>query len=652
MDVGAAQRLLRIVGRLSRLDLIASEEQAERVRRLLPPGARLVPAEQRSDAIGQLTSAFSLNLQALSLLALVVGMFLVYNTVTFSVVQRRAVLGTLRALGTTPGQVMALVLAETAAAAAVGTLFGVGTGWLLGQGAVRLVTRTINDLYFVLAVTSAPLTAASVAKASALGVGAGILAAVPAALEASRVEPAVALRPSTLTARSQRVVPAIAALGVLVAGVGALVLADFPRSLAASFGGLFGIVLGLALVVPLATLGAMRLLAAPAGWTAGTLGRMATRTVARAVGRTGVAVAALMIAVSVTIGVSLMIQGFRATVENWLDLSLRADIFVSAPLPGGARESPTIDPAVAGRVAAVPGVADVETFRAARVASPSGELRLAVTDSRRARPAALYRFAEGRPDEIWRRVTEGAVIVSEPFAYRRGLPAHGGTVVLQTDRGLATFPVAGIFYDYATEQGLVLMSRNVYERYFDDRALSSLGVFVAEGRSAEDVAAALRQALAGTALQVTPHRALRAQALRVFDRTFAVTEGLRFLAVAVAFIGVWSALMALQLERTRELATLVAIGLTPGQLRKLTLLETGLMGLLAGILSLPTGFLLAAILVDVINVRSFGWTMRLVTSPWVFAQAVLTSVFAALLASVYPLWRLERMPLASALRHE
>jgi putative ABC transport system permease protein len=249
-------------------------------------------------------------------------------------------------------------------------------------------------------------------------------------------------------------------------------------------------------------------------------------------------------------------------------------------------------------------------------------------------------------------VTDGAVIVSEPFAYRHSLPAHGGAVARQTDRGPATFPVAGIFYDYATEQGLVLMSRNVYERWFDDRAISSLGVFVAEGRAVEDVAASLRQALAGTALQVTPNRALRAQALRIFDRTYAVTEALRLLAVAVAFIGVWSALMAQQLERTRELATLVAIGLLPGQLRKLTLLETGLMGLLAGVFSLPTGLLLAAILVDVINVRSFGWTMRLVASPEIFVQAVVTSVVAALAASLYPLWRLERMSLASALRQE
>jgi putative ABC transport system permease protein len=652
LDVGAAQRLLRMTGRLSRLDLVATEDEAARVLPLLPAGVSLARAGKRSDALGQLTTAFSLNLRALSLLALVVGLFLIYNTVTFSVVQRRAVLGTLRALGATPAQVFGLVLVETAAAAAVGTILGLGFGWLLGQGAVRLVTRTINDLYFLLAVREAPLTAVAAAQAALLGIGAGVLSAAPAALEAARVEPVVALRPSTLAARSRSALPALAGSGLAAAAAGVVLLAALPRSLAASFAGLFAIVLGLALIVPLATVGAMSLAAGPAALAAGTLGRLATRTVARSVGRTGVAVAALMVAVSVTIGVGLMIQAFRATVENWLDLSLRADVFIAAPLPGGAREGPSLAPDVIPRVLAAPGVAAVETFRAVKVDSPSGEVHLAVADPRRARPAALYRFAEGSPDEIWKRVTEGAVIVSEPFAYRRGLPARGGVVTLQTDRALVDFPVAGVFYDYATEQGLVLMSRNVYERHYDDRGVSSLGVYVAGGRSPDEVAAGLRRALAGTALQVTPNGALRAHALRVFDRTFAVTQALRLLAVAVAFIGVCSALMSLLVERTRELATLVALGLTPGQLRTLTLLESGLMGLLAGVLSLPMGLLLAVILVDVINVRSFGWTMRLVASPSVFAQALLLSVLAALLASLYPMWRLQRLPLSSALRQE
>jgi putative ABC transport system permease protein len=652
MDVGAAQRLFRGEGRLTRIDLILDGDEAARVERLLPPGARLAPASEQAGSVAQLTAAFSLNLTALSLLALLVGVFLIYNTVMFGVVQRRVVFGTLRLLGVTGGQVFALILVEAAAAAAAGVLLGLGLGWALGQGAVRLVTRTINDLYFVLSVREAPLTAAAALKGAALGIGAGLLAALAPALEASRVEPIVALRPSTFEGKTRRLLPWVSLSGLLLALLGTCVLLGLPRSLVMSFAGLFLIVLGLAFVTPVATLVLMEGAGPLAAVIAGTLGRLAARTVTRAVSRTGVAIAALMIAVSVTIGVSLMIESFRSTVENWLDLSLRADLIVAAPTVGGTRAAPALSPDVPARLAAVPGVAGLETFRSVKVASPQGEVQLALTAPRRERSAGLYRFAEGSPAETWRRMREGAVVVSEPFAYRHEVPAHGGSVTLLTDRGPHTFPVAGIFYDYATERGLVLVAREVYERYWDDRAISSVGVYLAPGSNVDEVADALRKALAGSALRVTSNRSLRAQALGVFDRTFAVTQALRLLAVVVAFIGVWSALMALQVERTRELATLQALGLTGRQLWGLTFLETGFMGMTAGLLSLPTGFLLASILVNVINVRSFGWTMRLHADPLVFAQAFALSVAAALLASVYPLLRLQRMPLATALRQE
>src|SRR5437867_8844172 len=652
MDVGAAQRLFGGEGRLSRIDLILEGDEAARVARLLPPGTRLAPASEQAGAVAQLTAAFSLNLTALSLLALLVGMFLIYNTVMFGVVHRRAVFGTLRVLGVTGDQVFALILVEAAAASAAGILLGLGLGWALGQGAVRLVTRTINDLYFVLSVREAPLTAAAALKGTALGIGAGVLAALAPALEASRVEPIVALRPSTLEGKTRRLLPWMSLSGLLLAVLGSGTLGWLPRSLVMSFAGLFAIVLGLALVTPLVTLVFMRGAGPLAGAAVGTLGRLAARTVTRAVGRNGVAIAALTIAVSVTIGVGLMIESFRSTVENWLDLSLRADIFVAAPTTGGTRSAPALSPDVPARVAALPGVARLETFRSVKVASPLGEVQLAVADPRWERSAALYRFAEGSPAETWRRMRGGAVVVSEPFAYRHQVPPRGGSVTLLTDRGPHTFPVAGVFYDYATERGLVVVVRDVYERYWDDRAISSLGVYVAPGRKVDEVVGALRAVLAGTALRVTSNRSLRAQALGVFDRTFAVTQALRLLAVVVAFIGVWSALMALQVERTRELATLQALGLTGRQLWGLTFLETGFMGMTAGLLSLPTGFLLAAILVNVINVRSFGWTMRLQADPLVFAQAFALSVAAAVLASVYPLLRLQRMPLAAALRQE
>ena len=212
--------------------------------------------------------------------------------------------------------------------------------------------------------------------------------------------------------------------------------------------------------------------------------------------------------------------------------------------------------------------------------------------------------------------------------------------------------MVAIYYDYSSDQGTILMSRAVYHQYWNDRGISGVAVYVSPGADAQAVADELRSSLGGTALEVQVNSALRQQALVIFDRTFAITNALRILAVIVAFIGVLSALMALQIERARELATLLALGLTNLQLLALTLLETGLMGLTAGLMSLPTGYILALVLIYVINLRSFGWTIQMTLDPWVFAQAVAVSVAAALLAALYPLRRLLALPVAAALRQE
>jgi putative ABC transport system permease protein len=653
-DVSTAQELLGLTqpGSLSHIDLILTAEEAAALAARLPADLRLAPASEQSGTAAQLGSAFQLNLSALSLLALVVGMFLIYNTVMFSVVQRRSVFGTLRTLGVTGPQLFALIEVETMVIAAIGAALGVGLGWLLGQGAVRLVTQTINDLYYVVSVRDAPLTALTLVKGIGLGLGAGLLAALAPALEAARVEPVTVMRRSSLEDRARGLLPWIGGAGLLLGVVGGLALLAPGHSLVASFAGLFAIVIGLALAVPVATQMLMALVGPLLFRLTGVLGRMAARTVVNAISRTSVAIASLMVAVSVTIGVSLMIASFRSTVTNWLGLTLVADIYISVPNAGRARAIASIAPDVPGQVSRQPGVAEVETERGVEVNSQFGPVHLSAADTQRRRSAALYRFAQGDPQQVWQEMQQGAVIVSEPFAYRHDLPAQGATVSLQTDHGWHTFPVVGIYYDYSSDQGTILLPVEVYHQYWNDRGISGVAVYVAPGADVQRVADALRSALGGTALQVQVNRELRQQALNIFDRTFAITNALRVLAVVVAFIGVLSALMALQIERARELATLLALGLTNAQLWWLTLLETGLMGLAAGLLSLPTGLVLALVLIYVINLRSFGWTIQLTLDPLVFVQAVLVSVTAAVLASIYPLRRLLRLPVATALRQD
>lgn len=658
-DIATAQEVLGRVGRLSRIDVLAphddptSPARLERIEAALPEGTRLVEAARRAQSVQQLTNAFELNLQALSLLALVVGTFLIYNTMTFSVVQRRTTLGTLRSLGVTGREIFGLILFEAGILGLVGSALGLLAGVLLGQSVVGLVTQTINDLYFVVSVRDITISPVVLTKGAVLGIVAALVAAVGPAYEATSVPPAGILRRSTVESRARQLVPAITVGGLVLAGVGAGLLALPTRNLVVSFAAILAIVLGFAGLTPALTLFSTRLMAEPLGRLFGTVGRMAPRTVSSALSRTGLAVAALMVAVSVSIGVGLMIDAFRGTVERWLGTTLQADVYISAPSLVGNRSTTPLDAGIADRVEQVVGVVTVEESFNTTIDSPDlGRVQLAAVEWERPRQERLFICAKGGPAGAQEALqNEHSVLVSEPLAYRQELTC-GDKISLLTDQGRQTFDIVGVFYDYSSEQGVVMMDIEQYRALWNDRAVTSLTVYAAETADSDTVVAHIQEELAGEGLLVRSNRGLRESALAVFDRTFAITGALQVLAVVVAFIGVLSALMALQLERTREFGTLRAIGLTPRQLWGVTLLETGLMGSLAGILAWPTGLTLAAILVYVINRRSFGWTIQFSLTPEEFAQAFLIATVAAVLAGLYPAWRLARLEPADAIRAE
>jgi putative ABC transport system permease protein len=604
-----------------------------------------------------MTAAFEFNLAALSLLALVVGMFLIYNTVTFSVIQRRPLFAVLRMLGATGGQLFALILGEAVLLALVGSLLGLGLGVLLGRGVVGLITQTINDFWFAVNVQGVSVPVASLVRGLAVGVGAALAAALVPAIEAARTAPQSTLRRSTLESRIRRLLPWLVVAWAALTLVGVALLWLRGGGLFTAFAGLFVVLIAAALLAPPLTSAFMRLVAPLSGRLLGALGRLAPRDIVRSLSRTSIAVAALMTAVSVIVGVSIMVGSFRGTVIEWLDQTLRADIYVSPPNVTANRVTGALTADVVATARTWPGVARAVTSHTVQVQLPEfGRLvQLVAVDgdvSNGRRPYAWVRPDLG--DDPWPALMAGeGIIISEALALKENLPTPPPPITLPTADGPRQFPVLAVFYDYSSDQGSVFIGDPTYRTLWDDDRVSAIGLFVEPGQSVDEVAAALVDEFAGRSdVLVQSNDALRRGSLEIFDRTFAITSALRLLAIIVAFIGVLSALLSLQLERARELGTLRATGMTRRQLWGLTLLETGLMGATAGLMALPVGYALAWILVYVINVRSFGWTLRMELQPEYFIQALLVAVGAALLAGVYPSIRVGNMEIASAIREE
>ena len=668
-DIATAQEILDRVGRLDRIDLLVADDETgaaalQKIAAILPPSARIERSAARSGTVNEMTAAFSLNLTALSLLALVVGMFLIYNTVTFSVVQRRPVLGALRSLGMTRGEIYGLILLEAGILGLIGTLLGLGLGVVLGRGAVQLVTQTVNDLFFVVAVREIDIPLLTLVKGGVIGVAAALLAAAIPAFEATSVPPAGAMKRSDIEDRARLLLPwlTVGAVALLVIGVG-LLLPEW--NLVIAFGGLFAVILGGALLTPLLTLLLMTGVQSFSNRRAGLIGRMAPRTITRSLSRTAVAVAALMVAVSVIIGVGVMIGSFRNTVEAWLEDVLQADIFISPPSLSGSQLVATLDPTLAAKLSALPGITKLATNRTVEVvalltppAAGSDEvveattpIRLVVLSDDLAGADRNYRSASGDWQATWQAVVGGGVIINEPMANRFDLTV-GDQIAIQTDQGVQNFPIVGVAVDFDVRP-VVTLYDPIYRQFWDDSAISAIALVVAPGVDVEEKVNEIRATFGSEqSLLVRSNRGTRQGALEVFDRTFAITVALQLLATLVAFIGILSTLMSLQLERSREIGVLRATGMTRRQLWRLSMLETGLIGSSAGLIAMPMGLALAIILIYIINLRSFGWTLEMQMQPGEFGQAFLVALGAALLAGIYPAWRMGQMQPAVAVRSE
>jgi putative ABC transport system permease protein len=655
-DIATAQEALDQVGRLSHVDLIVPEGDAQaldRIRGVLPADARALPVAARTGAIEQMTAAFRTNLTALSLLALVVGTFLIYNSMTFSVVQRRPLFGTLRCLGVTRGEIARMVLGEAALVGVIGSMLGIGLGILLGQGAVRLVTQTINDLYFVVTVRGIVIPPESLIKGALAGAAATVASALAPAWEAASIPPRMALSRSGLEDRARRLLPALTlgGLGGIALGIGLLLVPT--RSLEVSFAGLFALTVGFALLAPITTVLISRAVLPMTNRIFGAPGRMAPRSVTGALSRTAVAIAALMVAVSVTVGVGLMVGSFRTTVVDWLGQTLWGDVYISAPSITATRSPEPLDPRVVEIVANWRGAQRQDTLRSTDVSSPQGSIGITAVSDEDFTTPRIFISTDGTREDMRRAVENGAVLASEPLANRLGLPSRDARITLYTDQGPREFPIAGIYRDYSSSQGSVMMGLDLYQQYWNDPTITAALLVLKPGEDVDATVRALRESLSGVqGVIVRPNAALRNDALVVFDRAFAITGALQLLAAIVAFIGVLAALLSLQLERAREMGLMRAVGLTVEQLRGLVFLETGLMGAVAGLLALPTGLALAIVLIFIINRRSFGWTMQLFPDPVVFIQALALAIIAALLAGIYPAIRMGRMAAAEALRGE
>lgn len=649
-DLASAQEMTDSVGRIDRIDLNIESPQAESaVMAALPEGLVLRSTQQQSTSLSELIASYKLNLNSLSLMASFVAVFIVYNSMLISVQQRVTSLGILRCLGASRWQLGSLYLLEAVLFAAVGGVLGVVGGWALSKVLVGYVSTTINDLYASLRPGPVSLDRSAFAKGLALSMASCLMGAAIPLFRASRTPPVNVFRGTARAGTSAR-----ASNGLLVAGI-VLLLGCWgiywlpTRSPLVGFVMALGVALGFALVCPAATRLVCRMVNRMGQPMQVLPVQMAAAGVGRSLGITGVAVAAMMLAMAMNVGVRTMVTSFRGALGSWMERRFSADVFVGPELLVNHKIDATIDSKVEQWVTAQTETAKVIEYRGVTTDIRGRPTLLVGTDVRELlasnfpiKSAEAGREFDPRTD----------VIISEPLAGRTKWAA-GDTIGLETPSGRRNFHVHAIFFDFGNERGQLLIDRQTYAAAWRDDRVTSLHVRLKSGNDPEAVAARWARDLRREFPVVANSFAhVKREVLNVFDRTFKITDVLSWLAGGVAFCGLAGSLLSLSLARRRDYSVLAAIGMSRQQTAVWVLGQGMLIAWISAGVAAIAGTVLAYVLSYVIQYRSFGWSIPTSPQPRFWTEAFILATVAAGVAAVYPVYRLTKTPPAESLRQE
>lgn len=630
MDIASAQWRLDRLGRLNRIDLrLKPGTDVEAFRRslqaTLPLGLHVASPETEGERGANLTRAYRLNLDMLALVALFTGAFLVFSSQVLALLRRRAQFALLRAIGVTRAALALQLLAEGAVIGVIGAALGVLLGYALAHYALSLVGADLGAGYFRGIAASLDAEPQALALFFTLGVVFAVLGAAAPAWEAAHRPPARALRAGDeeeglKSPRTSRWGMAAVAAGLLLALAPAIHGLPLAGYLAIAL-----ILLGAVLVMPqLASACLGRVPLPPQAPLA-----IAVAQLKAAPRQAAISIAAIVISFSLMVSMLIMVSSFRASLESWLERMLPADLYLRAARYG---ETAFLTPEAQARIAAVPGIERVEFVRAQNLllAPERPPVTLLAGPVEAGAPGKVLPLTSGaytprtdEPPPVW---------VSEVAADYYGMSV-GDHVQLPVGDTPGRYTVAGVWRDYARQNGAIAMNRELYVKVTGDRLVNDAALWLSSGASADDVQRALRERLDDAPnLEIVTTRELRAISLRLFDRTFAITYALEIAAVMIGLFGVSVSFSAQALARRREFGVLRHLGMARREIAAMLACEGGLIAALGTAFGLMTGWLVGLILIHVVNRQSFHWSMEL-HMPWLPLAGLAALVVAAAIAT-------------------
>jgi putative ABC transport system permease protein len=657
MDIYAAQMIFGRGRRFDRIDIglrdgVSLDDGMASLRKQLGSGMTIEPPSGRGRQFESLLSVYSSALNISSMFALFVGMFLIYNSFSIAVTQRRGEIGILRALGATRGQIRALFLTESAVAGLIGSAVGVAVGLAVARSMATSTSDVMQAMFGTPPSTGVVLVDKGfLLTAMLIGIATSMIAALLPARNAARVEPIQALQKGkyqVLSAgenRTRRIAGGIA-LGV------ALILIPFGSHRAAFFAGLILTILGTLLFTPFLSLEFSRMLRRPLKWFRPVEGALAADSLIQAPRRTSATVAALMLSLAVVVAMGGISSGSFQVIDEWIRDTLNPDLFVTTSETIAARDF-HFPASMLGELQQVPGVDDVQTVRTVRVEYNGRPLEiLAINEESVARRVHRHVIA-GDVATMNRLSQEGkGLVVAENVTRLNGLHL-GDSMVLPTPRGPLSLPIAGIIRDLSSQQGAVFIDRQAYIKYFGDDTVDIFRIYVKQGERPDEVRRRIIERLGGERrMFIMLNREVRDYVMKVVTQWFGLTYVQLVVAMVVAVLGIVNTLTVSIADRRRELGVLRALGGLRTQIRGTIWMEAVTVGFIGLILGIVAGLIILYYELNAIDHEFTGLPLPFVIPFWIVALLVPTILGASFASALLPAETAVRGSLVEALEYE
>ena len=667
MDLPAAQQAFGKEGKLDIVDLTVEEDAEieavqQRLRERLGGAAEVERPRKRGEQIESLLTSFRVGLFFVSLIALFVGFFLIYNTVSVSVVQRKREIGTLRCLGMRRAELLRLIVAEALLLAVLASLAGSLFGWLLAQAALVAVGETVANLFSLFDLTMGGFTLEELGLALASGMGVAVLAALYPAREAIHVSPLENARQAAWRPGSRATGSWVTVFGCfcfLLSPILIFLSPSLPGPVQQFSLGVIGILvflLGLAFLSPLIVSHGIRLF-----WHAASRlpsysyveARLASDGLQRNPVRSGITVATLVISLAAIFTIATFVNSVRGSLLVWIDQMVTADLIVSS---GGRTAGPRNVPLteeLSPQLRAIPGVKILDLYRLIRSSYQGSPILIESFSARESASVRNLPMIGGDANKALREMAAGkGVIVSESFQSKFGKGAPD-QLELSTPSGLIAFNILGVYVDYSSDAGSVLIDRDLYKKHWKDDLVDAFDLWLEPGANQTAVIQKIKEDYGEKyQLFISTHRELKEAVVRIMEQSFVVNFAVEIVAVVVAIFSVINTLLASILDRTREIGVLRAIGATRTQVRRMVLVEAGWMGLLGGLVGLFAGSLMAYHHVVYNTKLLTGWTFQFHYPHDIAALSVTASVVLCLLAGYSPAKQAAATPIVTAIGYE